>query len=132
MPKGVLETIRGYSAKGLHSGPIKVPWTFVLKAVWQQQTAIFWRDKHRPLRYGAALLLAGASWYLAYDYFTDHIDRSSLLVRQTLFNIKCNEKLSNLLGSGININSRLSGIQSQRKAFADIQFTIVGSEGRIM
>jgi hypothetical protein len=132
MSKGVLGILRGYSARGLHSGPVKVPWTFVLKTVWQQQTAILWKDKHRPLRYGTALLFAGISWYVAYDYFTDRIDRSSLLVRQTLFNIKCNERLSNLLGSGININSRLSGIQSQHKAFADIQFTVVGSEGRVM
>lgn len=108
---------------------LKVPWTFALRVFWSQQTSIFRKEKYRPYHYGAGILLAGATWYIAYDYFTDHIDRSSLLVRQTLFNIKCSDVLTGLLGSGIRIQSRLQGYQSQQKGFADVRFSIVGSSG---
>lgn len=94
-----------------------------------ETTAVLRGEKYRPHRYGAALLAAGVSWYVGYDYFTDQIDRSSLLVRQTVFNIKRDERLLRLLGPDVRIASRLHGTMNQRRGHADVRFEVAGAAG---
>jgi hypothetical protein len=73
--------------------------------------------------------LAATSWYVTYKYITDRIERSSLLVRQTIFNLSNNDSVADRLGDNLRIDSPLTGFQSQRKGDADIEFKVIGSKG---
>lgn len=71
----------------------------------------------------------GISWYAGYNYFCNEIDRSSLLVRQTLYNMRTSDKIQNALGSDLRIVGNIGGYQSQSLAFADIKFDVLGGNG---
>ncbi|PJF17183.1 hypothetical protein PSACC_02983 [Paramicrosporidium saccamoebae] len=82
----------------------------------------------RGLRIGSLTVAAGITWFVAYDYFTDKVNRSSVLVRQTLYNMRHNPDVLRMLGNDLRVTSRVEGYQSQNQAHADITFKAIGSE----
>lgn len=77
----------------------------------------------------ALVPIIGVSWYLSYKYLTDSIDRSSLLVRQSLFSLRQNQEMQKLFGGNLDVVGPIDGYQSQAKAKAEISFTVVGDTG---
>lgn len=90
---------------------------FKLKVPWDKESLV-------P-KLGLAAAALGV-WGFSYHYFTDMIERSSPLVRQTLFNLRQAEQ-SNLWGDSIRVISRPVGYQSQKQGKAELQFE-VGSD----
>lgn len=75
---------------------------------------------------GAATAAIG-TWGFFYYYLTDMIERSSPLVRQTIFNLQQAEESSYPWGKDIRALGKPTGHQSQREGRADIEFK-VGSD----
>ena len=65
-------------------------------------------------------VFAGTSWYVAYKYFINKVEKSSSIVQQTLFNLNS----SKISSSPFKIISNVSGQMNQFKGFANIGFEV--------
>lgn len=81
------------------------------------------------VKHGMIFTGMSAFWYACYRYYANEIDKSSSLVRQSLFAMKSDSNFKELFGSDVEISSPINGEMNQRKGFANISFTICNPKG---
>ena len=109
------------------SRPVVVSYRFRLAALWNRLT----KGPKGSALHISFVVLGGISLYLAQHRIASNIDRSSLLVRQTLFTIRSTPQLAEILGSDLRVVTDLEGYQSQKQQRADVSFQVLGSKSNI-
>lgn len=66
-----------------------------------------------------------SSWFAGYMYITDEIDKSSSIVKQSLFNINASEIHDANLKLPVSISSGIRGKMNQFKGIANIEFDVI-------
>lgn len=73
--------------------------------------------------YGSAGAAVG-TWLLAYYFVSNEIDKSSSIVRQTLFNINATNEFKNDIALPVKTSSNIRGKMNQFKGLANIDFDV--------
>ena len=78
-----------------------------------------------------AVIFTGMSfvWYACYRHYANEIDKSSSLVRQSMFAMKSDANFAEVFGTAVEIKSSINGEMNQRKGYASISFTICNPKG---
>lgn len=76
----------------------------------------------------AATAGAVVTWFVGYKLATDHVLRSSSIMKQTIFNLQVSPMAQEILGDSIKLSSGVDGEMNQVKGFADLAFKCSGSK----
>lgn len=85
----------------------------------------------RGTKVAAAAAGAVVTWFIGYKLATDHVLKSSSIVKQTIFNLQVSPLAQELLGNSIRLSSGVAGDMNQVKGFADLSFKCSGSKSNI-
>ncbi len=128
--KGAMTRLMSTDGGGQLGVTRQAPLGFRMKDALGKFLRICKEPQYRPVLYCTAAASVLTSWYLAYSFFTERNYRSSFLVRQTLYNLRCNAGVCKVLGVTPQIVPRTTtGYMYQRRGDADISFDVVGKDG---